>query len=142
MTERCALPCAPLPQEMLERVCKGKGINYEEWVEGLKHKGQWRVEVRCSGGEGTRRRSGRSKHHAAHRLHAHPCAPGWTTAASHRPLGPPCRCTKREAPDTKRHACNERQWMGWAIMATVQSYASSCWHRMPPVNVLLFTVCM
>ena len=32
-------------QEMLERVAKSKGLNYEEWVEGLKHKGQWRVEV-------------------------------------------------------------------------------------------------
>lgn len=27
-------------------MCKSKGLNYEEWVEALKHKGQWRVEVR------------------------------------------------------------------------------------------------
>ena len=31
--------------EMLEGVCKEKGINYEEWLEGLKEKGQWHVEV-------------------------------------------------------------------------------------------------
>ncbi len=31
--------------EMLEGVCKEKGINYEEWIENLKHKGQWHVEV-------------------------------------------------------------------------------------------------
>jgi ferredoxin--NADP+ reductase len=30
---------------MLEGVCKEKGIDYEEWLEGLKHKGQWHVEV-------------------------------------------------------------------------------------------------
>ena len=36
---RCA------PQDMLERVAKEKGLNYEEWVEGLKHKNQWHVEV-------------------------------------------------------------------------------------------------
>lgn len=30
-------------QEMLERVAKSKGINYEEWIEGLKHKNQWCV---------------------------------------------------------------------------------------------------
>ena len=30
---------------MLEGVCKEKGINYEEWLEGLKEKGQWHVEV-------------------------------------------------------------------------------------------------
>ena len=27
--------------EMLENVCKEKGLNYEEFIEGLKHKGQW-----------------------------------------------------------------------------------------------------
>ncbi|GIM01498.1 hypothetical protein Vretimale_6299, partial [Volvox reticuliferus] len=32
-------------QEMLERVAKSKGLNYEEWVEGLKHRNQWHVEV-------------------------------------------------------------------------------------------------
>lgn len=32
--------------EMLERVSKEKGINFEEFVEGLKHKNQWHVEVR------------------------------------------------------------------------------------------------
>lgn len=31
--------------EMLERVAKEKGINYEEWVESLKHNNQWHVEV-------------------------------------------------------------------------------------------------
>ena len=31
--------------EMLEGVCKEKGIDYEEWLEGLKKKGQWHVEV-------------------------------------------------------------------------------------------------
>ena len=30
---------------MLEGVCKEKGISYEEWLEGLKKKGQWHVEV-------------------------------------------------------------------------------------------------
>jgi hypothetical protein len=30
---------------MLETVCKSKGIKYEEWFEGLKHKHQVRVEV-------------------------------------------------------------------------------------------------
>ena len=30
---------------MLEGVCKEKGISYEEWLEGLKEKGQWHVEV-------------------------------------------------------------------------------------------------
>lgn len=46
------LPLPPLPDrsglkgmmpgilEMLQRVATGKGINYEEWFEGLKHKGQ------------------------------------------------------------------------------------------------------
>ena len=31
--------------EMLEGVCKEKGLNYEEFIESLKHKGQWHVEV-------------------------------------------------------------------------------------------------
>ena len=31
--------------EMLENVCKEKGLNFEEWIEGLKHKEQWHVEV-------------------------------------------------------------------------------------------------
>ena len=30
---------------MLERACKSKGISYEEWFEGLKHKNQVHVEV-------------------------------------------------------------------------------------------------
>merc|ERR1719231_1260502 len=30
---------------MLEKVCEEKGISYEDWLEGLKHKGQWHVEV-------------------------------------------------------------------------------------------------
>lgn len=29
--------------EMLEGVCKQKGINFEEWSEKLKHSGQWCV---------------------------------------------------------------------------------------------------
>lgn len=32
-------------QEMLERVAKSKGINWEEFVEKLKHNNQWHVEV-------------------------------------------------------------------------------------------------
>ena len=32
--------------DMLQRVSKEKGINFEEFVEGLKHKNQWHVEVR------------------------------------------------------------------------------------------------
>lgn len=32
-------------QDMLERVAKSKSINYEEWVERLKHNNQWHVEV-------------------------------------------------------------------------------------------------
>jgi ferredoxin--NADP+ reductase len=32
-------------QEMLERVAKGKGLVYEEWIEKLKHNNQWHVEV-------------------------------------------------------------------------------------------------
>merc|ERR1711966_228548 len=31
--------------EMLEGVCKERNINYEEWLEKLKKKGQWHVEV-------------------------------------------------------------------------------------------------
>ena len=31
--------------DMLEAVCKEKGLNFEEWLENLKHKGQWHVEV-------------------------------------------------------------------------------------------------
>lgn len=31
--------------EMLERVCKEKGLNYEEFTEGLKHENRWHVEV-------------------------------------------------------------------------------------------------
>lgn len=31
--------------EMLERVAQSKGINYEEFIEGLKHNGQFHVEV-------------------------------------------------------------------------------------------------
>jgi ferredoxin--NADP+ reductase len=30
---------------MLEGVCTEKGVNYAEWLEGLKKKGQWHVEV-------------------------------------------------------------------------------------------------
>jgi ferredoxin--NADP+ reductase len=32
-------------QSMLERVAKAKGIDYEEWLERLKHANQWHVEV-------------------------------------------------------------------------------------------------
>jgi ferredoxin--NADP+ reductase len=32
-------------QSMLERVAKEKGINFEEFVEKLKHNNQWHVEV-------------------------------------------------------------------------------------------------
>merc|ERR1712078_717154 len=32
-------------QTMLEEVCKSKGLNYEEWLKGLKKNGQWHVEV-------------------------------------------------------------------------------------------------
>jgi ferredoxin--NADP+ reductase len=32
-------------QSMLERVAKAKGINFEEFVEKLKHGNQWHVEV-------------------------------------------------------------------------------------------------
>merc|ERR1712086_867926 len=31
--------------EMLEGVCKAKGIDYDEWFKGLKAKKQWHVEV-------------------------------------------------------------------------------------------------
>jgi len=31
--------------EMLERVAKSKGLAWEEFLEGLKKKGQWHVEV-------------------------------------------------------------------------------------------------
>jgi ferredoxin--NADP+ reductase len=33
--------------EMLERVAKEKGLNFEEFVEKLKHNNQWHVEVSC-----------------------------------------------------------------------------------------------
>ena len=32
-------------QDMLEAVCKSKGIDYSEWLEALRHKNQWHVEV-------------------------------------------------------------------------------------------------
>jgi ferredoxin--NADP+ reductase len=32
-------------QDMLAEVCKSKGIDYEEWIKGLKAKKQWHVEV-------------------------------------------------------------------------------------------------
>ncbi|KAL3772532.1 hypothetical protein ACHAW5_004514 [Stephanodiscus triporus] len=32
-------------QDMLAGVCKSKGIDYEEWIKGLKEKKQWHVEV-------------------------------------------------------------------------------------------------
>jgi len=32
-------------QGMLEDVCKGKGLDYDEWLKGLKKNGQWHVEV-------------------------------------------------------------------------------------------------
>eukprot|EP00287_Rhodomonas_sp_CCMP768_P027430 CAMPEP_0202834382 /NCGR_PEP_ID=MMETSP1389-20130828/32136_1 /ASSEMBLY_ACC=CAM_ASM_000865 /TAXON_ID=302021 /ORGANISM="Rhodomonas sp., Strain CCMP768" /LENGTH=149 /DNA_ID=CAMNT_0049509553 /DNA_START=1 /DNA_END=450 /DNA_ORIENTATION=+ len=32
-------------QDMLKGVCDAKGISYEEWLEKLKHGGQWHVEV-------------------------------------------------------------------------------------------------
>ena len=34
--------------EMLENVAKEKGLNFEEWLENLKHKGQWHVEARAA----------------------------------------------------------------------------------------------
>jgi len=30
---------------MLKNVCSENGLDYKEWIEGLKHKEQWRVEV-------------------------------------------------------------------------------------------------
>jgi ferredoxin--NADP+ reductase len=32
-------------QDMLKDVCGKKGLNFEEYLEGLKKKGQWHVEV-------------------------------------------------------------------------------------------------
>jgi len=32
-------------QDMLKGVCEAKGLDYEEWIKGLKEKGQWHVEV-------------------------------------------------------------------------------------------------
>jgi len=32
-------------QDMLKGVCEGKGIDYDEWLKGLKSKKQWHVEV-------------------------------------------------------------------------------------------------
>jgi len=32
-------------EDMLKGVCAEKGLEYSEWIEGLKHKEQWRVEV-------------------------------------------------------------------------------------------------
>ena len=32
-------------QDMLKGVCEGKGIDYDEFIKGLKKKGQWHVEV-------------------------------------------------------------------------------------------------
>jgi ferredoxin--NADP+ reductase len=32
-------------EDMLKAVCAEKGLDYKEWIEGLKHKGQWHVEV-------------------------------------------------------------------------------------------------
>ena len=32
-------------QDMLADVCKGKGIDYDEWLKGLKKNKQWHVEV-------------------------------------------------------------------------------------------------
>merc|ERR1712070_1183258 len=32
-------------QGMLSDVCEGKGLDYDEWVKGLKKNGQWHVEV-------------------------------------------------------------------------------------------------
>merc|ERR1711966_158665 len=32
-------------QDMLAEVCKGKGIDYDEWIKGLKKAKQWHVEV-------------------------------------------------------------------------------------------------
>ena len=35
----------PAIQDMLADVCKSKGIDYEEFITGLKERGQWHVEV-------------------------------------------------------------------------------------------------
>ena len=32
-------------QDMLKSVCDSKGLVYDEWIAGLKSKGQWHVEV-------------------------------------------------------------------------------------------------
>jgi len=32
-------------QDMLKGVCEAKGLSYDEWIGGLKEKGQWHVEV-------------------------------------------------------------------------------------------------
>jgi len=32
-------------QNMLQTICESKGLNYDEWLKGLKAKKQWRVEV-------------------------------------------------------------------------------------------------
>ena len=32
-------------QDMLKGVCASKGLDYDEFIGGLKKKGQWRVEV-------------------------------------------------------------------------------------------------
>jgi hypothetical protein len=32
-------------QDMLKQVAKRKGLDYEEWLKGLKEKKQWHVEV-------------------------------------------------------------------------------------------------
>jgi len=32
-------------QDMLKAVASSKGIDYEKWTEGLKHKNSWHVEV-------------------------------------------------------------------------------------------------
>ncbi len=36
--------------EMLENVCKEKGLNFEEWLENLKHKARARVGAACGHG--------------------------------------------------------------------------------------------
>lgn len=46
MTLRCGLKgMMPGIEDMLKGVCAEKGLEYSEWIEGLKHKEQWRVEV-------------------------------------------------------------------------------------------------
>ena len=32
-------------QDMLKSVCDKKGLDYDEYIKGLKKAGQWRVEV-------------------------------------------------------------------------------------------------